>query len=305
MTNAEPYATAKGVDNAIKEVARRTAHADPSLSMEQRIRLEYFNRFLSRVFSDGPNSEWLLKGGTGILARAPMGRATLDIDLHREGCGLDEALADLQRLAAVDLGDHFRFVYDRHEEVGGGDGQPYTKGYRVTFVTYIGAQERGRIKVDLVVGVGVTAEPTVIASATALDLPRLIRHEYRLYPVVDQIADKVCATMNSYGHGQSSSRVKDLVDLVVLAVTQTVNGSELLTAIEAEARRRRMSRIVRFVVPDGWGAGYNRLARQVAYCDGMEHIDAASSLVATLIDPALDGRAIGRTWCPDKRAWLG
>lgn len=123
MSESGPYATARGVDDAIKEVARRAATADPSLSKDQRVRLEDFHRFLSRVFSDGATSEWLLKGGTGILVRAPLARSTLDIDLHREGHGLDEALTDLQRLAAVDLGDHFRFVYDRHEEVGGEDGQ--------------------------------------------------------------------------------------------------------------------------------------------------------------------------------------
>jgi hypothetical protein len=51
--------------------------------MDQRIRLEHFNRFLSRDFSEGPDSEWVLKGATGLLARVPSTRATLDIDLYR------------------------------------------------------------------------------------------------------------------------------------------------------------------------------------------------------------------------------
>jgi hypothetical protein len=104
----EPYPTAKGVEDAIKAAARRAFAADPSLTTDERIRLEHFNRFLSRVFSEGTDSEWLLKGGTGLLARVPSARATLDIDLYREGYGLDEAVEDLRRLAARDLGDHFR-----------------------------------------------------------------------------------------------------------------------------------------------------------------------------------------------------
>ncbi|MGH8777149.1 MAG: hypothetical protein ACRDWI_19065 [Jiangellaceae bacterium] len=54
----------------------------------------------------------------------------------------------------------------------------------------------------------------------------LVTHPYRLYPVADQIADKVCATMETnYPGGKRSSRVKELVDLVALAHTQTVDLS--------------------------------------------------------------------------------
>ncbi len=49
-------------------------------------------------------------------------------------------------------------------------------------------------------------------------------YPYRLYPVANQIADKVCATLADY-HGRPSSREKDLVDLVVIAVTQSVRRS--------------------------------------------------------------------------------
>lgn len=230
MTEPEPYSTAKGVEDAIKAAARRASAADRSLTTDRRIRLEHFNRFLSRVFSEGPNSEWLLKGGTGMLARVPSTRHTRDIDLYREGYGPDEAVADLRRLAESDLGDHFRFVYIGHQAIVGGEEQPYTKGYRVDFDTYIGAQKKGGIGVDLATGTGLTAEPTVTAPASALDLPRLIGFDYRLYAVVDQIADKVCATLHRYS-GRPSSCQKDLVDLVVLAVTHDIDGTALTTAI--------------------------------------------------------------------------
>jgi nucleotidyltransferase AbiEii toxin of type IV toxin-antitoxin system len=97
----EPYPSAAGVEAAIKDAARKAAAADPSLPVNERIRLEYFNRFLSRVFSEGDGSEWLLKGGTGMLARVPSTRTTLDIDLFHNGFTLDQALADLQRAKLV------------------------------------------------------------------------------------------------------------------------------------------------------------------------------------------------------------
>lgn len=302
VAEPERYPTAKGVEDAIRAAARRASAADPSLTTDQRIRLEHFNRFLSRIFSEGPDSEWLLKGGTGMLARVPSTRATLDIDLCREGYGLDDAVVDLRRLADHDLGDHFRFVYVGHRAIVGGEEQPDTGDSRVEFDTYIGAQKKTRIGVDLATGAGLTAEPTVTAPASALDLPRLVGFDYRLYPVVDQIADKVCATMLRYGD-RPSSREKDLVDLVVLAVTQDIDGTALSMAIATEARRRRMEPMEWFVVPADWGPAYSKMARKVPHCAGLETIDAAADLVSTFIDPALDGTAAGRTWRSDEQVW--
>lgn len=111
MTEHEPYPTAAGVENAIKDAAKKAAAADPSPDVNKRIQLEYFNRCLSRVFSGGDGFEWVLKGGTGILARVPSTRATRDIDLYRQGSTRTQALDDLIHLAAIDLEDHFRFEY--------------------------------------------------------------------------------------------------------------------------------------------------------------------------------------------------
>lgn len=124
MADVEPYPTVAGVEAAIKDAAKKAVAADPSLNVSERIRLEHFNRFLSRIFSEGAESEWLLKGGTGMLALVPSARTTLDIDLNRDGFTLDQALADLRRLASTDLGDHFRFEYAGHDKSIGGEEQP-------------------------------------------------------------------------------------------------------------------------------------------------------------------------------------
>lgn len=302
MNESLRYPTPAGVESAIAAAAKRAAAADPTLDTSERIRLEYFNRFLSRVFSDGEASEWLLKGGTGMLARVPSSRATLDVDLYCRGFTLDEALADLRRLAALDLGDHFTFNYSGHRESVGGQAQPYVEGYTVTFEVLIGVATRGPIKIDLAAGAGVTAEIERLRSASVLDIPRLVSNEYRLYPLVDQIADKVCATADSY-NGRPSSREKDLVDLVVIAVTQDVDGSALGVAIAMETLMRKMVQIDGFVVPSSWGARYGKLAKRVPHCSGFETVDLAEDLVRRFIDPALDGSAAGQKWHSSTRAW--
>ncbi|MBJ7248882.1 MAG: nucleotidyl transferase AbiEii/AbiGii toxin family protein [Thermoleophilia bacterium] len=302
MADVEPYTTPAGVEAAIKDAAKKSATTDPSLNTNQRIRGEYFDRFLSRVFSEGDESEWLLKGGTGLLARVPSARATLDIDLYRDGFTLDEALADLRRLASTDLGDHFRFEYAGHEKSISGEQQPYTDGYAVTFKVFIGGRGKDTIRVDLAVGAGPTDSVTTANPANALDLPRLVRHQYRLFPVADQIAEKVCATMQTY-HDRPSSREKDLVDLVLLAVTQDVDGAALGLAISTGVHRRLMEPFDHFVVPNDWGPRYSKLAKPVPYCADFRTIDLAREFVAQFIDPVLKGTATGHVWSSRDREW--
>ncbi|WP_129657004.1 nucleotidyl transferase AbiEii/AbiGii toxin family protein [Rothia halotolerans] len=206
-TGPEPYPTARGVESAIKDAARKATAADPSLNVNKRIELEYFNRFLSRVFSEGQESGWVLKGGTGILARVTSTRSTRDIDLYRQEHTLEQALKDLRRLASIGLDDHFRFEYVRHAASIATDTQPYADGCRVTFNVFIGTAAKGSLQVDLAVGVAMTDEATTSEPVTALDLPRLISNPYRLYPVADQIADKVCATMAAPRDGRRISSI--------------------------------------------------------------------------------------------------
>ncbi|MGG7507656.1 nucleotidyl transferase AbiEii/AbiGii toxin family protein [Plantibacter sp. YIM 135249] len=298
----EPYTSAAGVESAIRDAARHAFALDKTTSTQDRIRQEYFRRFLSRVFSEQKNSDWLLKGGTGVLARVASARRTTDIDLFRTNNTLDGALAELIRLTSIDLGDHFRFIYTRHHTAVGGDQQNYAERYSVDFDVYIGADRKEPLHVDLVVGVLVTDEVTVSAPANRLNLPRLPSVDYRLYPVVDQIADKVCATMADY-RGKPSSREKDLVDLVVLATTQTISADALQRAVIAEARVRSLPSIAELIIPPIWGRAYAKEAKDVLYCSDYPTVHRAAELMRSFIDPALRGEASGLTWSPEFLAW--
>ena len=298
----EPYASAKAVESAIRDAARTAFASDASTSVQDRIRQETFRRFLSRVFSERSDRDWLLKSGTGVLARVASARSTIDVDLFRANNSLDGALAELIRLASIDLGDFFRFVYTRHAPAVGGDQQTYTEGYAVDFDVYIGVDKKEPLHVDLVVGVSVTDEVTVAAPANRLDLPRLASHDYRLYPVADQIADKLCATMADY-NGRPSSREKDLVDLVVLATTQPIRADALKRAIDVEAGARRLAPFTALVLPATWGRNFARQAKDVPYCADYRTVELASELMRRFIDPALRGEVAGMTWTPERLDW--
>lgn len=302
MPEHGPYPSARAVDDAIKQAAKNATLADTGVRLTDRVRQAYFDRFLCRVFSEGDSSQWLLKGGTGMLARVSDGRSTKDVDLYRSDLTLDAALVELRRMASIDLGDHFRFEYATREVISGGDEQPYTDGYRVGFETYIGTSPKGRLNVDLVVSAGITGEIVVVQPANRLALPRLASVDYRLYPVVDQIADKVCATVADYA-GKPSSREKDLVDLVILALTHDVDARSLASAVHAEARRRALEPISTLTVPAGWGARYAKEIGSTPYGRDFGTIEAAAGLMCEFLDPVLDGRVTTGTWSHRPLTW--
>ena len=298
----EPYKSAAAVEAAIRDAARNAFVADKSMSTQDRIRQEHFRRFLSRIFSERDDSDWLLKGGTGVLARVASGRRTTDVDLFRANNTLDGALKELTRLASLDLGDFFRFVYTKHQSAVAGDQQTHTEGYGVDFDVYIGADKKEPLHVDLVVGAIITDEVTITPPANRLDLPRLPSNDYRLYPIVDQIADKVCATMADYS-GRPSSREKDLVDLVIIAKTQTVSADSLKRAIDAEARARSLMPFTDLTIPTTWGRRYAKEAKDVPYCSDYRTVDLAGELMSTFINIVLHDEVSGKSWTPGSLVW--
>ncbi|MDR0944710.1 MAG: nucleotidyl transferase AbiEii/AbiGii toxin family protein [Bifidobacteriaceae bacterium] len=297
----KPYPNARAVEAAIKDAAKREHQAHPSRQVADLIRQTYYDRFLCRVFAEGESNEWVLKGGSGMLARLPNARRTLDADLYRDGFqSKDQALEELRRLAHSDLGDFFRFEYRAHHTILDDDTQPYADGYRVIFDTYLGVKELDPIKVDLSIHVGATDNIVTNDPANRLDLPKLATYPYRLYPLSSQIADKVCATIIEYPGGRPSSREKDLVDLVIIAVTQNVRADTASEAVQRECRKRQVTCPKRFTIPPTWGARYTRMAKGTPA--GPYPVDTAKELMARFVDPLLDGTAAG-IWDPSTRQW--
>jgi hypothetical protein len=290
MDHETSYASPAAVEQAIKAAANQAFCADASISVDERIRLEHFHRFLSRIFSQGGNHDWVLKGGTGMLARIPSARATMDIDLYNHDQSLDKALTELRRLASIDLGDFFRFQFTGYSKTLIGTNNDYTNGYQVNFDVYIGVQKKRSFHVDLVTATTTTDDVEISTPANALNLPKLKSYPYRLYPVADQIADKVCATIALY-NGKPSSREKDLVDLVIMATTYDIDAAKLRKALVAEKSRRSLTLPTVFPVPASWGTRYAKLAHDVPACSGYRHIDAAKELMKDFLDPILGTQA--------------
>ena len=204
-------------------------------------------------------------------------------------------------MSSVDLGDFFRFVYVSRSSVIGGAAQPYVDGYTVKFGVYLGVRKVGNIKVDLSAHESPMDSPPAVIPAHRLILPKLRSFPYRLYPLSAQVADKVCATLSVH-NGVPSSREKDLVDLVVIAVTMTIDADQTRLAIQHEARRRLLTLPEVFTAPANWGAVYASHAKNTPASG--HTITDARKLMVSFIDPLLNGTITESAWSPADLAWV-
>ena len=225
------YKSAAALEMAVKESAK----ASPQ-DANRAISGFFFHRLLCRVFADG-NESFVLKGGHGALARTLDARATRDIDLLSTRDNLEEALADLRRLAQQDLGDFLTFEFAGAEPIKAGD--EYRSGLSVRFVPVLGAKRMQPISIDLVVDEVPLEGAETVAPADRIDVKDLVVCPYLVYPVGAALADKLCALAERH-NGRASSRVKDLVDIVVYALTCDIDGADLQKRIHREISVRKL-----------------------------------------------------------------
>ena len=180
---------------------------------------------------------------------------------------------------------------------------------RVDVVVVLGVREFAKFHVDLVIDRLMTGIPDVVSPLVSVDLPGVVSTTYRAYPVVDHVADKVCALLEVHerasGLKEGSTRFRDLVDLVVFAHTATVDATMLATALFSEVERRGLTVPERIAAPAGrdWSSGYAGVARGVRV---LPERDLSSALVTVgrFIDPILL-RTVGGLWDPETLRWRG
>jgi hypothetical protein len=130
--------------------------------------------------------------------------------------------------------------------------------------------------------------------------------EFTLYPLVDQVADKVCAMYERHGPQQiPSTRFRDLVDLVLITREFTLDGDQLAAALAQEAQRRSLTLPTALVSPDStWTAGYPKVARPTMVPKELHTLTDALDAVARCIDPVLAGKVASLYWEPDGQKWV-
>jgi hypothetical protein len=205
----------------------------------QRIRRQVsFDRLLARLGS-APETPWVLKGGYAMELRYQKARATKDLDFtmrltSKSAPENDQVLALLQEAAAADMEDFF--IYRIGQAIIDLDGAPYG-GARYPVEAILGDRTFAKFHLDIGVG-DIVMEPAEIfhsrdwlsfAKITAATIPIISREQ--------QFAEKLHAYTLPRPQNPNS-RVRDLVDMVLLVEKDQLGRRKTKEAILATFKRR-------------------------------------------------------------------
>jgi hypothetical protein len=296
MVPESHYTSPKALRDAVTQRLRSIAAPNGRWSLSELQRQYAYDRLLARLYTI--DDEWIVKGAVALLAREISVRHSIDIDIYRQA---ERKLVEreLREAAALDLGDWFQFEVGPGEALSG-----VTQGVRYTTSASVGATNWARFHIDVVDrGVKMTGTPDEVPGVAKVFVPGVEQSGYRVYPLVDHIADKVAGILERHGDGRPSTRFKDLVDLVALVSSVEVGADEQRTAILSELDRRGLTNPGHFGVPDRaiWEAGFTKVARKTVGLVART-LDDALAFVVPFVDPVLDWSATG-SWDPAEGRW--
>ncbi|MGH3026492.1 MAG: nucleotidyl transferase AbiEii/AbiGii toxin family protein, partial [Gaiellaceae bacterium] len=295
MTERRPYASPAAFRRALTDKLAEMAKTS-RWSLAQLQRQIAYDRLLERLYL--VNQGWIVKGATALLARDIGVRGSLDIDVYRE-VAREVAEVDLRGAVAVDIGDWFRFEIGPSRTVA--DAAVAT---RLPVKAFVGNTAWAEFHVDLVGSdLRMTGTPEDVPPLARVVMPNVDQHGYRAYPLVDHVADKVAAIYERHGESRlPSTRFRDLVDLVAISTSASVEARPQRVALESEFGRRNIALPEQFDVPDRslWEAGYRAEAAR-SILPTARNLDEAIEVFRPFIDPLLVGAAEG-TWSPTSRS---
>lgn len=230
--------------------------------------------------------------------RLPPRRTTKDVDLVRHD---DEnaATADLLAAQEVDLDDYFVFALEKLGQITEAE-----EGGAIRFRAR--AELAGRLFDEVTVDVAFSDplgwEPELLSGPDLLGFAGLDPAVVPVVPLEQQVAEKVHAYTRSYG-GRRSSRVKDLVDLVLIEEAARLDAERLRAALVRTFAARDRQALPESLPPPPaeWAVPYRRLAEQV----GIDvDLGQGHGAAASFLDPILSGTDMVGRWDPARGLWM-
>ncbi|MGH2533367.1 MAG: nucleotidyl transferase AbiEii/AbiGii toxin family protein [Thermomicrobiales bacterium] len=222
------YATGAAFRAALEERLRRTAAEQGDLALLRLRRLVVFDRLLARLLVVAPD-RWVVKGGLALdLRLGDRARTTRDLDLARRDTE-EATMADLIAAQAVDLGDFFTFAIRR---TGALDVATEGAAVRYHATAALAGRRFEHVIIDIGFGQPILGTPDRLRGSDILGFAGIEPIEVPALPLEQQVAEKLHAYTRTYGQAREKSRVKDLVDLVLIPSTARFGAGRLREAID-------------------------------------------------------------------------
>ena len=280
------YATATAFRMALEDRLMNLSRAE-GVDIQRLRRQVSFDRLLARLFKE-TKAPWALTGGYAMELRLAIARATRDIDLTLiqiiagdEKDRINRILEMLQAAATIDLGDAFTFLIGEH--VMDLDAAPYGGG-RFPVEARMDGRVFARFHLD--VGEGdVAIEPLeYIQGRDWLDFAEISTAAFPTISREQQFAEKYHA-YTLPRQERENSRVRDLVDMLLLIRTGMLNNEKTGEALKLTFSKRRTHELPKEVPPPppAWD---NPFAALAAECGLDENIDKAITELKQFIGAA-------------------
>jgi predicted nucleotidyltransferase component of viral defense system len=225
-------------------------------------------------------------------------RMTKDIDLGRTD-DEEAATKHLNAATGVDLGDFFSFEARRTPALDAATG---FRAVRYTVRADLDGRRFEQFPVDVAFSESPPIQAEPLLAANALQFAEVATPRLPVVPLEQHVAEKVHAYTGSYGQGErESTRVKDLVDLVLIGELAELDAKRLRQALATTFEQRAHQPLPNAVPspPASWARPYAVLAREVGIA---VDIEAGHAAAARLLDPVLRSEA-GGSWDPEVRRW--
>jgi predicted nucleotidyltransferase component of viral defense system len=257
-----------------------------------------FERFLARL-ATSESSGWVLKGAFALELRLGLRtRTTKDIDLGRADD--EEAAAEhLNAATGVDLGDFFDFEVRRTPALDAATG---FHAVRYTVRADLDGRRFEQFPVDVAFSEATPIQAEPLFGGNSLEFADVAELQLPVVSLEQHIAEKLHAYTGAFGRDQrESTRVKDLVDLVLIGEVAEIDARRLRQALATTFEQRTRQPLPNALPspPPSWARPYAVLAREVGIADGVE---AGHAAAARLLDPVLRSE-VGGKWDCAARHW--
>jgi len=265
------YATAAAFRRALEDRLQDISGKE-SVDLQRLRRQVAFDRLLARLFQAAqPRTlPWVLKGGYAMELRIKAARTTKDIDLtmrnvFSSGEKKDDkknlaVLEKLQEAAAFKCDDFF--VYTIGEPISDLDAAPYG-GARFPVEVRLDGRVFVGFHLDVGIGDAVMEPLEVIEGRNWLGFAGIASPSLYMIPREQQFAEKVHA-YTLPRRGAVNSRVRDLVDMVLLIQSGTLAKAQVAEAIRITFDRRGTHTVPNPLPqpPADWQKPYDALGRE-------------------------------------------
>jgi Nucleotidyl transferase AbiEii toxin, Type IV TA system len=259
-----------------------TRSTESGISLDRLRRRVIFERIVARLQAAEPGA-WVLKGGMALEVRlGDAARLTKDIDLGLRDDAVDgRELRDrlVEALAVDPYHDGFLVTVGAFGEMT--VDRSGTVTWRANVATQLAGKPFGAVRVDISPRTHELWQTEIVSLPNSLAFAGIDAPAIEIIDVHRHAAEKFHGMLKDFGEHENS-RVRDLIDLVILIEHHLLDPSRLAAAVEQVWREREGSAPPAQlpVLPPGWPHRYEQIAAD--HHLGADSFDAAFDLVSSL-----------------------